>query len=221
MAKNPLDFPVEKSRLEANIMNRFVRYILPLLVVFAGALQFSSSAHAQSTTQADQAILHGYQKAPQPIHDILDGSPTPLVLVSPKSDQLLVVDRLAYPPVADLAQPMLRLAGLRINPATNGRHHPPRLTGMSLVDVATGKTSKVRGLPAKPYLSVPEWSPTGERFAFTNTTADGIELWFGLAGSAEVRQITGVKVSAILGDAFQWMPHSNALLVEAVPSTRS
>jgi dipeptidyl aminopeptidase/acylaminoacyl peptidase len=161
-----------------------------------------------------------YQKAPQPIHDLLDAPATPLVLVSPHSDQLLVVDRLQYPPIADLAQPMLRLAGLRINPATNGRHHPPRLVGLSLVDVATGKSRKVTGLPAKPYMSAPEWSPTGELFAFTNTTAEGIELWVGKAASAEVHKIPGVKVSAILGDAVQWMPDGHTLLVQTVPANR-
>ena len=61
-----------------------------------------------------------YQKAPQPIHDLLNAPPTPLVLDSPKSDQLLVVDRLQYPPIGDLAQPMLRLAGLRIDPQPRG-----------------------------------------------------------------------------------------------------
>ncbi len=211
-------------------MNRFVRYILPLLVVFAGALQFSSSAHAQSTTQADQAILHGYQKAPQPIHDILDGSPTPLVLVSPKSDQLLVVDRLAYPSVADLAQPMLRLAGLRINPATNGRHHPARLTGISLVDVATGKTRKITGLPANAHLGIPEWSADGKQFAFTNTSANGIELWVGNSASAAANRMEGIAVNAVMGEGapglsgqtipFRWMPDGTSLLVETVPSDR-
>ncbi len=203
-------------------MNKLFPRILPLLIAFTVAVRLAPAAHAQATLPAEHAVLHGYQKAPQPISDILSAAPTPLVLVSPKANHLLVVDRLANPPVADLAQPMLRLAGLRINPATNGRHHPPRIVGLSLVDVATGKTRKVSGLPAKPYMSVPEWSPTGEQFAFSNTTADGIELWTGLAGStAGVHQIPGVKISAILGDAFQWMPDGHTLLVEAVPSRRS
>src|SRR5437660_10944635 len=76
--------------------------------------------------QAQPAVMHGYQRAPQPIPEILDAHPTPLVLASPKSDRLLVVERLANPHIADLAQPMLRLAGKRIQPTTNGRHHPTR-----------------------------------------------------------------------------------------------
>src|ERR1043166_4198221 len=76
-------------------------------------------------SQEQPAVLNGYHKAPQPISDILSAPPTPLVQVSPDSKWLLAIDRLANPPISDLAQPMLRIAGLRINPATNGRHHPP------------------------------------------------------------------------------------------------
>src|SRR5215472_18376213 len=129
------------------------------------------SVYPVLAAQVEPASLTGYQQAPQPIHDILSAAPTPLVVVSPKSDYLLVADRLQYPPIADLAQPMLRLAGLRINPVTNGRHHPPRIIGLSLVDVATGATKKVSGVPADAYLSAPEWSPNGEKFAFLSFTS--------------------------------------------------
>src|SRR2546423_15115548 len=75
-----------------------------------------------AVAQAEQAIVRGYQRPPKPIPEILDARPTPLILPSPKSDYLLVVDRLGNPPIYDLSQPMLRLARFRINPITNGRH---------------------------------------------------------------------------------------------------
>src|SRR5260370_30511392 len=101
-----------------------------------------SPAQAKQGPQA-AAVFRGYQQAPQPIHDLLNTPPTPLVIVSPKADRLLVADRLANPPITDLAQPMLRIAGLRINPATTARHHPPPLVGLSLGEVATSKTPTV------------------------------------------------------------------------------
>lgn len=125
-------------------MRKLVRHAVALFVVM-GAVQSWLCAQAQQSPQEAQPVLHGYQKAPQPISDILSAPTTPLVLPSPDGKWLLAIDRLANPPVADLAQPMLRLAGLRINPATNGRHHPPRLIALSLVEVATGKTHKVTG----------------------------------------------------------------------------
>src|SRR5204863_83886 len=62
----------------------------------------------------------GYQKPPKEILDVLKASPTPQVSLSPQGMQLLLLEGGGAPTIADLAQPMLRLAGLRINPATNG-----------------------------------------------------------------------------------------------------
>src|SRR6478672_3443912 len=195
-------------------MSRYARHFTRLLLVVTLAFW-----QAPSSQQA-QPVLHGYQKAPQPISDILSARPTPLVQLSPDGKWLLVADRLANPPVADLAQPMLRIAGLRINPATNGRHHPPRLIALSLVEVATGKTRKITGLPANPYLNLPDWSPDGAKFAFTNTVVDGIELWIGNVETAKAEKLEGFKISAILGDPLQWMPDGKALLVQTVPGSR-
>ncbi|HEY2360944.1 MAG TPA: prolyl oligopeptidase family serine peptidase [Candidatus Angelobacter sp.] len=198
-------------------MNKQARHLISLLVLVS--LSLWQAANAQQA-QEQRPVLHGYQKAPQPISDILSARPTPLVQLSPDGKWLLAADRLANPPVADLAQPMLRIAGLRINPATNGRHHPPRLVALSLFEVATGKTRKVTGLPATPYLSLPDWSPDGTKFVFTNTVADGIELWIGNVETAKAEKLEGFKISAILGDPLQWMPDGKALLVQTVPGSR-
>src|ERR1044071_9086368 len=64
----------------------------------------------------------GYKKPPKEVLDILNAPVTPVALVSPSRDNILLSTGLRYPPLADLAQPMLRLAGRRINPASNSTH---------------------------------------------------------------------------------------------------
>src|SRR5260370_18531682 len=145
------------------------------------------------------AVLPGYQKAPQPIPQILSAPPTPLAVVSPNADMMLLGDRLTYPPIADLAQPMLRLAGVRINPATNGRHHPPRIVGLHLVSVADGKQRNVE-LPRNAYVGGLQWSPDGQRFAFTDTTENGIELWVVQAATATAHSISAANISPIIAN---------------------
>ncbi|HEU4413343.1 MAG TPA: prolyl oligopeptidase family serine peptidase [Candidatus Angelobacter sp.] len=149
----------------------------------------------------------------------MNAPPSPLVQVSPNGKWLLAADRLANPPIADLAQPMLRLAGLRINPATNGRHHPPRLVGLHLY-YALGNEQAVVATPRNAYLSVPEWSQDSQHFAFTNTTATDIELWIGQLGTYTAAAVPKIRVSAVLGEPVQWMPDGKTLLVQTVPTTR-
>lgn len=188
-----------------------MRKLRSVLACLIGMLLLSQLTYAQAG--------QGYHKAPKPIPEILDAPPTPLVLVSPKSDYLLVADRLGNPPISDLAQPMLRLAGIRINPATNGRHHPPRLTGLHIVHVEDGKQQSIQ-LPQNAYVGAPEWSPDGHHFSFTNTTSTGIELWVGDATTAKANLIPNVKVNTILPESVQWMPDGRMLLVQSVPQTR-
>src|SRR5262245_54204234 len=68
----------------------------------------------------------GYRRPPREVLDVLDAAPPPQLTLSPARDRILLVEAERYPPIAHLAEPMLRLAGLRINPRTNGPHLPPR-----------------------------------------------------------------------------------------------
>ena len=83
-----------------------------------------------------------------------------------------------YPPLSDLAQPMLRLAGLRINPNTNGPHRRPYYVALALKRISDGKDTQV-ALPSGAHIDFPQWSPDSKHFAFANTTPTGIELWIG------------------------------------------
>jgi dipeptidyl aminopeptidase/acylaminoacyl peptidase len=199
-------------------MPNLIRHAAALFLLLV-AVQPRQLVQAQEAQQEAKPVLHGYQKAPQPISDILSARPTPMAQLSPDGKWLLAADRLANPPISDLAQPMLRLAGLRINPATNGRHHPPRFVRLYLYSTAGHNQAEVT-VPHNAYLSVPEWSQDSQHFAFTNTTANGIELWIGQIGSSAASAVPKVRLSAVLGDTIQWMPDGKTLLVQAVPANR-
>ena len=79
-----------------------------------------------------------------------------------------------YPPIAELSEPMLRLAGIRINPKTNGLHNTVFQSNLLLRKIPEGTEIKI-ALPPNPKLSTARWSPDGSHFAFTNSTAAGIE----------------------------------------------
>jgi hypothetical protein len=96
----------------------------------------------------------GYQKPPRNVLDVLDAPATPTVSVSPTREHLLLVQGVRYPSIAEVAEPMLRLGGLRINPQTNGPHRPPRVVGLTLQTVADGKQAPVT-VPKDAHLGQP------------------------------------------------------------------
>src|ERR1051325_8757122 len=85
----------------------------------------------------------GYKKPPKEVLDILNAPVTPGASVSPTRDNLLLTTSLRYPPLADLAQPMLRLAGRRINPAANSPHRFQYAVGLTLKRIADGSEIKI------------------------------------------------------------------------------
>ncbi|MFL6228724.1 MAG: S9 family peptidase [Pyrinomonadaceae bacterium] len=188
---------------------RFVKPTRVSLLVLSLALA-AASALAQG----------GYKKPPQEVLDVLNAPVTPTAFISPARDRMLLATGVRYPSIADLAQPMLRLAGLRINPNTSGPHRAQYFVAYAVKRIADGAETKVT-LPPGAHASAPEWSPDGKRFAFTNTTPAGIELWTGDAATGAVTKVRAANVNAIYGDAVQWMPDSRTLLVQLVPGTRA
>lgn len=162
----------------------------------------------------------GYKKPPQDVLDILTAAVTPAASVSPARDTILFGTGLRYPPISDLAQPMLRLAGLRINPNTNGPHRYQYAVALTLKRISDGSEVRIDLPPGAKIVGAPQWSADGKHFAFINTTNSGIELWVGESASGKVRKLKAIAVNAVEGDPFQWMPDNRTLLVQLVPAKR-
>jgi dipeptidyl aminopeptidase/acylaminoacyl peptidase len=162
-----------------------------------------------------------YQQPPAPIADILDARPTPTASLSPDRATLALYDRANLPPIAELAEPMLRLAGYRINPRNNGpaNSRVSWLTGLSFQPVAGGPARAVQ-LPQGARFMSPAWSPDGRSVALLMDAPDGLELWVADVASGQARKLTDARVNAAAGGAFDWAPDSSALLVRMVPEGR-
>src|SRR5258707_14843470 len=84
-----------------------------------------------------------YRTPPQVIVDILDAPPLPSASISPDRQWLLLLEQRSMPTIAELAAPMLRLAGNRINPRTTGPQLPGSTTGLILKRVADGSERRI------------------------------------------------------------------------------
>src|ERR1035438_6721652 len=175
-----------------------------------------------------------YRKPPQAVLDVLNSPLTPTLAISPTRHFAMQGQPIRYPPIAELAQPMLRIAGMRINPKTNGLHNTTFNSSLSLRKIPEGAEIKV-DLPPNAKLTLGRWSPDATHFAFTNTTEHGIELWLGDT-TGKTRRIEGVRINAVMGGGMaggggrggagagpsdvQWMPDGKTLLVQMVKPNR-
>ena len=182
---------------------RTFRLLAPLFAL----LMLDVSVFAQSA----------YKKPPQVIADVLDAPDFPAVSVSPTRDYVALVQSARYPSIAEVAEPMLRLAGLRINPKTSGPARQPSVTGITFVKLADQSKVTVK-LPAGK-VSSPRWSHDGKRFFVTVTSGDSIGLWVGTVADGSLSELKGVTLNDAIGDAVQWLSNDE-LLVQLIPEKR-
>ncbi|MCY7376068.1 MAG: hypothetical protein LH472_08870, partial [Pyrinomonadaceae bacterium] len=159
-----------------------------------------------------------YQKPPKDIMDVLNAPAIPSTSISPAKDKILLLEPLVYPSVAELSQPMLRLAGLRINPNTNGSHRQAYAVKLTLKNIADGKETAI-DLPAEAKIIAPQWSADGKYIAAGNITPNGIELWIIETADGKAKMLKNVKVNTAFG-GYSWMPDGKSLMVNLVPSKR-
>ena len=159
-----------------------------------------------------------YRTPPDPIPAILDAPPLPYASVSPAGDRLLLQERTSLPPITELAEPMLRLAGLRINPATNAPHGGTALTGFVIESLEDGAERRVR-VPADGSYGFASWSPDGRWITFTRMMEGGVEQWVADAETGEARRLTAARVNEVAGGC-DWMPDSRRLICLMVPEGR-
>jgi len=175
-------------------------------MIWVALLFWVSGLHAQQ----------GYQKPPKAIADLVEAPLTPSVSLNNSKTTLLLLEQPGYPSISEVSQPELRLAGLRINPVTNGQSRGYTYDGLVLKDMETLEEVRVTGLPEEPAIANVSWSPDGTRFAFTIRKPDGLELWMAEVETAEASRLTGpILNDAMQGNPYAWFSDSENLIYKA------
>jgi len=156
-----------------------------------------------------------YRTPSAEIVGILDAEPLPFVEVSPTGTHMLLMRRENLPPVSELAQPMLRLAGRRINPDLNAPHGPRAVVGINILEIESGAVRAVE-LPAGVGVSMQDWSPAGDAFLFSVTTQDGVALWLADVRTGEAKALTPPSINALGPGAF-FMPDGREVVAAMTP----
>src|SRR5271165_5355846 len=210
---------VTRMSVRSTLIRDFLRLAAVLFAVVFVLL--IPAARAQTNLQ--------YQLPPKAIIDIVDALPTPGVELSPASDTkgkrwILIEHFAGLPTVADLAQPELRLAGLRFNPKTDGPSRGRYATLLELQALPNGKPIVISGLPARAKIRFADWSPDGRKIAFVNTSdakeEAGLSLWIVDVATAQARRLPGIALNGIFGPPCDWLSDGQGLVCRTVPAQR-
>jgi len=196
---------------------------LPAPLPVAPTADNTPPAPAVTPPGAPIATTSGYNQPPKDVLDILHALAPPSPVPSPTHDRILLVSWVDYPSITQVAEPFLRLAGVRVEPRTRRKHDTPGGYGVAecaqsfaLVDVATSRETPVP-LPPGGCPDAVRWSADGKQFAFRNTSNDSVELWVGDAATGKTRRLGDARLNPMLGSSMQWLADQKTLLVKLVP----
>jgi len=190
----------------------------PLVIFHASAGLFAQVPSASDPPR--------YVQPPPNIVQVFDAELLPQTLVSPNRQLLALTKARAYPTIAELSQPMLRLAGMRVNAKTNG---PFRASGLPGTGIYAITLKKIDGgaetavtMPPQARVSHVKFSPDGSRIAFLQTKDTGIELWVADAATGSAKAIVSGadRINATTGDPCDWVKDNATLVCELVPAGR-
>jgi dipeptidyl aminopeptidase/acylaminoacyl peptidase len=181
----------------------------------------SSSATSSAAPVVDAPPGSNYDKPPPNVLDAMLAPSPPVPSPNRDGDMILMTSWVDYPPMTRVAEPFLRLGGLRLEPRTRARHDTsggyqiaPCMRELTVVTVATGAETRVQ-LPHGCSSGV-MWSADGKHFAFRNVQ-DSVDLWLGDASTGQVHAVPNVRLNPMLGWTMQWTPDQKSLLVKLVP----
>ncbi len=183
------------------------RHLLSLVVIPLIAMPVSAQ-----TTQSTST----WQNPPEPIASMLDVDPLPAVSISPDNQWLVELERRALLPIAELSEPWVAIAGIKLNPNTWGPAQEGSYKGLMLRSLGTLDSTPVH-LPPDARVRNLSWSYDSRYLAFTLTQADGIELWVLDVAKAKARPISGPILNGVYSSPCRWLPGDEGLICKVRP----
>lgn len=164
-----------------------------LIVLIIGSFNFS---------YAQDAVT--YQTPPKELSELLLAKPTPSVSIDSKGEWMLIMERNSYPSVEEMAQPEMRIAGLRINPNNFSPSRQNFINNLTLKNIKSGISFPIVGLPQNLLAANISWSPSEKKIAFTNNTSSLVDLYVLDVNTKKVIKINKTSLNTVIGSAFNW-----------------
>ena len=157
-----------------------------------------------------------WQNPPEPIVSMLDADRLPAVSISPDNQWLVEFERRSLPPIAELAEPWVAIAGIKLNPTTWGPAQEASYKGITVRPLGALDSTPIH-LPAGARIRNLRWSYDSRYLAFTLTQDDGIEPWVLDLAQAKAQPLAGSILNGVYNNPCHWLPGDAGLICKVRP----
>lgn len=149
-----------------------------------------------------------FQNPPQEILNLADVKRPPQTLISRNNRYLALLERPLYKTVEELAEPELKLAGLRINPENFNVSRSNYFTAIAIQKINVNTPIALSGLPTPLRAQYVQLSPGEKYCSFVQVDKTTLTLWvIDLTTGIAIQLATGLN--ATLGTPYFWSSHDD------------
>jgi dipeptidyl aminopeptidase/acylaminoacyl peptidase len=145
-----------------------------------------------------------YQLPPKEILELADVKTPPQSMISKNNVYLLTLERPQYKSLEELAEPELRLAGLRINPENFNRSRSTYITAINIQTLKDGKTITLSNMPEKLKAQNVQISPNEHYCSFVQVSKNKISLWVIDLSTGLARMLLDEGINSTFGSPYYW-----------------
>ncbi len=157
-----------------------------------------------------------YQRPPKVIEEMALAPSAPRVSFNDAYTWMLQLQSSPYYSISELAQPELRLAGVRINPLTYSTSRERGFSGATLKNMKTGEEVQVSGLPEGCVLLESSWYPDGDKLLLAGKDATGVYLYAVNCADGQAKKVTERRLHTIERFLICWLGN-DTFLTRVVP----
>ena len=162
----------------------------------------------------------GYKMPPKAIVDIVDAPKTPNISISPNKEYLLLLGKPSLISIEELSQSELKLAGIRINPATNGRSRASTYNSITIKNIESSKEKKINGIPRGAAILQTSWSPDGNHIAIAVIVNKKISLYVAQTKNGRAKLLVNKALNTAYGTPMYWLSDSRGLIIKTIIDRR-
>ncbi|MES2779304.1 MAG: prolyl oligopeptidase family serine peptidase [Bacteroidota bacterium] len=145
-----------------------------------------------------------YQLPPSEILALADVKTPPQNIISKNNTYLMMLERPLYKSVEELAEPELKLGGLRMNPLNFNVSRSTYYTSMVIQKISDGKPITLHHLPSPLKAQYIQFSPNETYCSFVQVGKATLSLWIINLATGDASELIAEGLNATMGGPYGW-----------------